>query len=124
MGDIERFMAPKGDPAPTLEYTCSVCTCGRELSSLYYRITAAEQYKEFAEAFGLPMMESYFTTLEAVSEIEDKISFCCRMNMQYGIRAPISSAVKGDQSLKSSSDYKFPISLAGPLSREKILTWY
>jgi hypothetical protein len=111
--------------APSVEYTCPVCTCGKELSSLYYRLTCSDDFNHFADTYRLKHMDDYFTTTEkvTVSSCHTEVSFCCMMNLQYGIKGHISSSSESEQFLKTSSNYKYPHGLPGPLSKEKILTW-
>lgn len=131
-------MCEKMDPsnvAPTLEYTCSVCTCGRELSTLYYRITVEEQFRAFAETVGLDEKDvriMNFTTLKEVQGSSQGLSFCCLKSLRYGIRASIacapdgeekSTAKRGELPQPSLNSYKYPEGLPGPLSKEKTLTW-
>jgi hypothetical protein len=104
---------------PTLEYTRSVCTCGKELSSLYYYITNAERFNSFAREYGLEHTRVPFTTLD---NIKDALPFCCLLSLRFGIKTPIASAT--DSSENTGSTIKYPSSLPGPLSKEKILTWF
>jgi hypothetical protein len=103
---------------PTLEYTRSVCTCGKELSSLYYYMTAGRQFDAFARQHNLNTRIP-FTTLD---EKKDTLPFCCLLSLRYGIKTPIASAT--DTTEDTGNTVKHPSSLPGPLSKEKILTWF
>jgi len=117
-------MLKKSPSAPTLEYTCSVCTCGRELSTFFYLITTRKEFEAFAQEQNLQgrnITNIGFTTLDNVIE-RYNINFCCLMNLRYGIRVPI-SVIESSTERDKVSSHKYPEGLPGPLSHEKTLTW-
>jgi len=110
--------------APTLEYTCSTCTCGKELSTIHYLITAKAAFETLARDQRLSERSKNnlgFTTLETITA-EYKLNFCCLMNLRYGIRVPVSTIDNSSEREKVGS-HKYPEGLPGPLSHEKTLTW-
>jgi len=116
---------------PTHEYTCSVCTCGKELSTIYYLLTIEQQFKEFVETIGLKAKDTSNMRFIDKNEITNQdserpeirsLSFCCLMNLRYGIRAPVSVLKVNRGGIEDS--YKYPEGLPGPLSKEKTLTWF
>lgn len=116
---------------PTLEYTRSVCTCGKELSTLFYQLAAKAHFEKFATATDLIQEDVDNMGFSDPTELRRKVEslglgFCCLMNLGYGIREPIAIITPGDQegSTGDSSTRKYPEGLPGPLSKEKTLSWY
>lgn len=109
---------------PTLEYTRSVCTCGKELSTLFYRLTNRDQFREFSTMVKLTDADVDNIGFVMMTEEEPKISFCCLMTLRFGNRVSVASATDFDAGQSTFSSHKYPTALPGPLSKEKILTWF
>jgi hypothetical protein len=112
------------DFTPTVEYSRAVCTCGKELSTAFYQLTAKAHFERFAadkEVLETEIENMGFgdhTQLQAKAHSLG-FGFCCIMNMRYGIREPVAIIPPTDQDAR-----KYPEGLPGPLSKEKTLSWY
>jgi hypothetical protein len=112
------------DFVPTIEFTKPVCTCGKELSTAFYQLTAKSHFEKFAyemDVFETEIQNMGFgdpTQLEAKARLLG-FNFCCIMNLRHGIRESIAIIPPTDQDAR-----KYPEGLPGPLSKEKTLSWY
>lgn len=107
---------------PVVEFTKAVCQCGRELSELFYQLTTEKHFRKFATTFGLDEKEianMKFISPTDQSMILDRLSFCCKLTLRFGIREPVSLIQPSEQEAR-----KYPEGLPMPLSREKTLSWY
>ncbi len=113
--------------APTLEIICAVCTCGQELSTLHYLLTAGEQFDEFASTYDIPVRDAKnigFIRPDQRTTLEQKLNamglnFCCLMSLRYGTRAPVAVI---ENAAEQTANQKYPEGLPAPLSRERTLT--
>jgi hypothetical protein len=117
---------------PTIEYTRAVCTCGKELSTIFYQHTAQDYFFEFLTEFsGFDIEDSRIIDdiMENMKFLKSEelhanarmfsLKFCCIMNLRFGIRESIAII---ETNINDSR--KYPSGLPGPLSREKTLSWY
>lgn len=96
------------------------CTCGKELSSLYFELAGRESFSEvMSEIMSPNALNSIMDMFRSPSEIPAELKFCCRLALRFGRSFPLSledprEGVKKDQP---------PISLPGALNKRKTIYW-
>lgn len=96
------------------------CTCGKELSSLFFEFTAKESFKSvMKDIIDDNTMNSIIEMFREPDEIPSDLKFCCKLSLRFGRSYPLSledprEGVKKDQP---------PISLPGALNKRKTIYW-
>jgi hypothetical protein len=123
----------------TIEYTPTICSCGKELSTLFYFLTAKNSFMHFAKELGIPQKDvSNMGFYDPTPNIDlstlstngrDPLILCCLKTLRYGNTSPI-SAFKHNEVVfrvksKESTNFgrKYPEALPGPLSSSETLSW-
>lgn len=113
---------------PSVEFVASMCSCGRELATLFYFFTAKESFSDFASFVNLDKqamdaMEEMFIPIDEFGRIvrEQKLILCCQNSLRYAITSPISVIRSNEQKQLSR---KYPEALPGPMSKNETLSWF
>lgn len=110
---------------PTIECIIPVCTCGNELSTLFYFLAANVSFMEFANEIKLSKADidnMNFIDLSMFNQVctDRGLIMCCIKNLRYGNTSSISIIKSTDQ---IQSGRKFPEALPGPSSDRETLSW-
>lgn len=107
------------------EFVKPFCTCGKELSSIFFELTARESFaeimKEIIKDDELLVMSTIFQRkMEHFStNQEDPLKFCCKLSLRFGRSHPLSLEDPREGVRKDHP----PISLPGALNRRKSIYW-
>ena len=111
------------------EFVKTFCTCGRELSSLFFELTAAELFQktmeevldenEMYDVMSIVFQRDKESVFDGGRTAQKDIGFCCKLALQFGRSLPLSledprEGVRKDQP---------PESLPGALQRRKAIYW-
>lgn len=115
------------DSYVVFEFVKTFCTCGRELSSLFFELTASKLFKEtmgeviddddMFDVMSVVFQRNQKSVFE--DRTQENIGFCCKLALRFGRSAPLSledprEGVRKDQP---------PVSLPGALQRRKAIYW-
>lgn len=117
----------------TIEFTFTICNCGKELSTLFYFLTAENSFLEFAREIGLSQKD--IDNMEFIPKGTDlpnlegeNLMICCLNSLRFGVTCPV-SAFKHDEIVfrvrdkESKFGRKYPDALPGALSTSETLSW-
>jgi hypothetical protein len=102
---------------PSYEFPKAVCTCGKELSIYFYRMTASSSFALFSSAVGLNETDTRNMLFSDQSLLEN-LNLCCKMSLRFGTVMSMSITEPGQISKRM-----MPEALPGPHSQEDTLYW-
>jgi hypothetical protein len=119
---------------PCVEYVSAVCSCGRELATLFYFLTANAKcgvevdssFSDFASFVNLDKKAIDAMRFIPVSDFskvveENGLLWCCQNSLRFAITSPVSIIRSNEQKQLSR---KYPEALPGPMSKNETLSWF